>query len=205
MPVRPSFASLEEHELEARALTGERGSWGELARRHTRRVVVSLLAQGAPLEQAEDIVQEVWIKLMRHQQEGRLARLSLPGLAIAQARWLLREHRRSDRRRAGLLDARPVSLDGALESALAPPPADPERDVVERERLERVTRILAEGPPRAREIFLAVYGGAGRRQAEVADALGISLQRVRQTLCEVRARLRRELSRAEEGSGPWST
>jgi RNA polymerase sigma-70 factor (ECF subfamily) len=61
--------------------------------------VVSLLASGMPLETAEDLAQEVWIRLIQQQREGRLQELRLPGLAIAQAAWFAREAQRTQRRR----------------------------------------------------------------------------------------------------------
>lgn len=204
MPLRRSWVTLEGRALEALALAGERDAWGELARRHTRRVVVALLARGAQLDLAEDLAQEAWLRLIRNQQAGRLAKLSLPGLAIAQAEWLLRESRRSSKRREGIAGAEvPLSVVEAGDEPEATT-RDPSQEAVDGDRVDRVLRELQRCSSRAREVFQAVYGPDDRSQAEVAGELGLSLQRVRQILCEVRARLRAAL-RAEDEGGTWNT
>src|SRR5262245_27168372 len=79
------------------------------------------------------------------------------------------------------------------------PGVDPEERAMRRERLDRINKELEVCPPRSRQIFLAVYGPEARSHAEVARSLGISVQRVRQTLCEVRARVRIALRETESG------
>jgi RNA polymerase sigma-70 factor (ECF subfamily) len=79
------------------------------------------------------------------------------------------------------------------------PGANPEEQAIRRERLDRIRKVLDGCPPRARQIFLAVYGPEARGHAEVARDLGISVQRVRQTLCEVRARVRITVAESESG------
>jgi len=186
---------LSEEELAVRALQGDIDAWGEIARRHTHRVVVSLLAQGVPLESAEDLTQEVWILLLRKQREGRLQQLRLPGLAIAQAGWLAREAGRTRRRRDAI-----IGITGSEPADVHDPSGEdpgPEQLAMDRERLELVTRELMRCPVRSRQVFQAVYGPAGESHAEVAHRLGLSVQRVRQIICEVRARLRIALDRLE--------
>ena len=187
---RSSPSPRSEDELAERALRGNAEAWGEIARRHTHRVVVSLLASGIPLDTAEDLAQEVWIRLMRQQKEGRLRELRLPGLAIAQAAWLARETQRTKRRRETLLETVSALQDGHG--------VDPEQLAVDRERLDLVSKELLRCPARSQEVFRAVYGLAGESHAEVAERLGISVQRVRQIVCEVRARLRGMLEGMEE-------
>jgi len=79
------------------------------------------------------------------------------------------------------------------------PGADPVEQAIGRERLDRIRKELEACPPRARQIFLAVYEPGGRSHAEVARDLGLSVQRVRQTLCEVRARVRIALGETASG------
>jgi RNA polymerase sigma factor (sigma-70 family) len=192
-PVRPARAT--EADLAASALAGSAWAWDEIVRRHSRRVLLSLLARGTPLEAAEDLVQETWARLLSQQRAGRLRMLELPGLAIAQAGWLAREAVRTQARRVAILGrAAPVG-DGEEPD----PGADPERHVIGRERLVMIGRVLDGCPPRSREVFLAVYGPGGRGHAEVARELRLSVQRVRQILCEVRARVREQERRLEEG------
>jgi len=49
---------------------------------------------------------------------------------------------------------------------------------------------LSRCSPNARSVFRLVYGGEGLDHAQVAERLGLSLQRVRQIVCEVRKLLR---------------
>src|SRR4051812_19895389 len=88
LPVRPGT-------LAARALKGDRAAWDELIRRHNTRVMVSLLARKHRLDEAKELAQETWMRLIDQARRGRLLDLSLPGLAIVQARLLASErHRR---------------------------------------------------------------------------------------------------------------
>jgi RNA polymerase sigma-70 factor (ECF subfamily) len=189
---------LSDGELAARALAGEAEAWNEIVRRHSHRVLVSLLARDVPLELAEDLTQEAWLRLIQRQREGRLDHMQLPGLVIAQARWLALEAERTRRRREQIAGTpRPL---GAAE-ALADSAAGPDRVTADRDRLERLCRELERCPARARDVFVAVYGPRGQSHEDVARELGLSLQRVRQIVCEIRARLRNALGREDE---PWN-
>jgi RNA polymerase sigma factor (sigma-70 family) len=164
-------------ELAAAALAGEGVAWNALVKRHDRRVVVTLLAMGLPLHQAKEIAQETWLRLLEQQRKGKLTRLDLPGLAIAQARFLALDARR---REAPV--AEPVELiDGA---------ASTERELLTRQDLTRAARALEGCGETAKRLFQLVYGAAGLSHREAARRVGISPQRAKQSLCEVRAKLR---------------
>ena len=184
-----------DRDLADRALRGDPAAWDALARRHTRRVVVALLARGVGLDVAEDVAQETWLRLIERQQSGRLGALDLPGLAISQAWWLVRETARTSARRHQLAEAGGGAT--AIDVDRSP---RPDEQAADRERLAIVESELARCPARARAIFVAVYGRAARTPAEVAAEQGLSLQRVRQSLCETRARLRRAIV-DREGEG----
>jgi len=97
---------LSEAEIAARALEGQSSAWDEIVRRHSHRVLLALLARGVPWDAAHDLVQEVWLRLVRQQRAGRLQSLALPGLAIAQAGWLAREEGRTRRRHETIMSGR---------------------------------------------------------------------------------------------------
>jgi len=196
---RPDCRPLSEAELAVLALEGRSAAWDEIVRRHSHRVLLALLARGVRWDEAHDLVQEVWLRLVRQQRAGRLRSLSLPGLAIVQAGWLAREQDRTRRRRESILDGPDGTAAVAADGVDHDPQSDPEGETMRRERLDLIRRELAACPPRARQIFQAVYGAGGRSHAEVASALGISVQRVRQTVCEVRARVRAALRETESG------
>ena len=173
------------------ALAGERQGWDELVARHDRRVLLSLLARGVRLDRAREIAQETWARLIEQQRAGKLERLELPGLAVAQAAFFAREDAR--RRRADVL----LEEEGPL-SAIADGSADVEALVAAREQLERARAELARCSPAARRVFQVVYDDPDAPHAEAAEKLGLSVQRVRQTLCEVRSRLRRALEGSDD-------
>jgi len=189
---------LSEAEIAARALEGQSSAWDEIVRRHSQRVLLALLARGVPWDAAHDLVQEVWLRLVRQQRAGRLQSLVLPGLAIAQAGWLAREEGRTRRRHETIMSGRAAAA-VTVDDVDHDPEADPEGQAIRRERLDRIREELEVCPPRARQIFLAVYGPEGCSHAEAARDFGLSVQRVRQAVCEVRARVRTALRETESG------
>jgi RNA polymerase sigma-70 factor (ECF subfamily) len=186
---------VDEADLCAAALRGDRDAWSLLVQRHNHRVVVTLLARGIRVDRAKDIAQEAWMRLVEQQRQGRLDRLQLPGLAIAQATFLALE---TARREANARKHDPLD-EPALAAKLADPQADAESRLVTEERVERAVAVLADCSPSAKKVFRLAYGGDGLSHAEVAARVGLSLQRVRQILCEVRAKLRTALEAEGEG------
>ena len=185
----------DERTLCARALEGETAAWNALIAKHGHRIVVSLLARGVRIDRAKDLAQEAWIRLIEQQRAGRLSHLQLPGLAIAQAAFLSLEAARRDGARG-----EPLPLDGEIgriATDLVDPAADAETRLLTSERVDRAERVLATFAPNARDVFRLTYGGDGLSHADVAKKVGLSLQRVRQILCEVR----KELRTALEGEG----
>lgn len=181
-PALSPLAERPEPQLLALAQRGDRDAWGVLIKRHDHRVVLSLLARGLRLDQARELAHQTWIRLIAQQDAGRLERIDLPGLAIRQAGFLaLDAVRRRD----------PAAHDPLPDTAaVVDPEASIEERLIRREELARVQAELARCSPVARELFALLYGDPEMRHAEAARRLGLSVQRVRQTLCEVRARLR---------------
>jgi RNA polymerase sigma-70 factor (ECF subfamily) len=180
-PPSPTTTMTTERSLCERALCGEIAAWNALVQTHNHRVVVSLLARGIPIDRAKDIAQDAWIRLIEQQREGKLSHLQLPGLAITQAGFLALEACRRAKR------TDPV--DAAAED-VPDPAADAEMRLLTEERLAHAERILSRCSPSAKNVFRLVYGGEGLDHAQVAERLGLSLQRVRQIVCEVRKLLR---------------
>jgi RNA polymerase sigma-70 factor (ECF subfamily) len=179
----------EEGELARRALAGERKAWDALISRHHRRVVVSLLAKGIRADRAHELAQETWTRLIQQQQRGLLTELRLPNLALTQAAFLAADEARRTRRE---------SLAGPVEELPeAHHPVDPsvsaERRLLSEEQLARAHAALQGCSPSARNVFLLACDGQGLPHAEVASRVGLSVQRVRQILCEVRKKLRTAL------------
>jgi RNA polymerase sigma-70 factor (ECF subfamily) len=121
----------------------DRAAWQQRISQHDHRVMMSLLAHGLPLDRAREIAQAAWTRLMENDRAGKLADIQLPGLAIAQARFLATDERRRVARGDAALERLGVVADGDMDEA------DPERCALGRERGGVRVRDGAreEGPP----------------------------------------------------------
>jgi RNA polymerase sigma factor (sigma-70 family) len=168
-------------ELVRAALAGDARGWAGLIQRHNHRVVVSLLGRGLPIERARELAQETWLRLIERHRAGRLETLVLPGLAVVQAGFLA-----ANERRAQVPGA-------AVDESLAAPGGTAEERAIDRQQLDRIERALRACPPSARRVFEFVYEHPELTYPEAAARLGLSSQRVKQIVCEVRRRLRDSL------------
>jgi RNA polymerase sigma factor (sigma-70 family) len=171
-------------ELEAEALRGSREAWDLLIVRHTPRVVLSLLAMRFSAARAREVTADAWTRLVDQQRRGRIDVLELPGLAIAQARFLALEERRTQRAAS--------SAQSPIEAAVSvpDPSPSPEDRVLSAQQLERAQRALSACSDVHQRVFRMVYGGNAMTQTAVAGALDLSVERVRHILTEVRKKLR---------------
>lgn len=164
-------------------------AWNELMRRYGRRVEVSLVGRGIPLERAKELAQDAWIRIIAQHRAGRLPRLDMPGIVVAQATFLARDDLRRRDRRAGLAG----DDDAVARLAAAVTGPDLERRVAARDELRRVLAVVQRSHVSARNVFALLYGAEPRTPAEITGELGLSVQRVRQILCEVRKAIREDL------------
>lgn len=160
--------------------------WDDAIRRFDRQVYLSVLALGLHPDRAREISQAAWTKLIERHATGGLPELELPGLAIRQARFLgLNELQRTKVEKRVL---------AAVPEDAASTSVDVERHVDSRAQVTRVLAALATCSPTARRVFRLVYATQGGSPAHAAQEVGLSLQRVRQILCETRAHIRKTLS-----------
>jgi RNA polymerase sigma-70 factor (ECF subfamily) len=154
--------------------------WDGAIREHGRSVFLSVLALGVGPEHAREIVQQAWTRLMEQHAAGALAELELPGLAIRQARFL------------ALNELQRGKTEKRVLAAVPDPPDAPglDRVIDGRREVERVIAALATCSPTAKKIFRLVYATPGGTPASAAREVGLSLQRVRQILCETRKHIR---------------
>lgn len=158
--------------------------WKDALAAHDHTVVLSLLGAGLRLDDARDVAQEAWLRLIEASRAGRLERIELPGLVIRQAAFIA-----SDRARHGRLRHR-------VEALLPHEPSHPstaDAASFARELMEQVEAGLALSTPREREVFRAVMEAPDQPHRELAAREGLSVQRFRQVLCSVRAKLRAAL------------
>jgi RNA polymerase sigma-70 factor (ECF subfamily) len=163
------------------------GVWDDAIRQWDHRVYLSVLALGLPPDRAREIAQTTWTKLMEKHAAGTLRELELPGLAIRQARFLALNDLSRGKTERRVLAAVP-------DEPTAP---DLERQLTSRAEVARVLTALATCSPTARRVFRLVYATAGGTPALAAEEVGLSLQRVRQILCETRAHIRKQLADQE--------
>lgn len=160
--------------------------WDEAIRRHDHRVYLSVLALGLAPDRAREVSQAAWTRLMEKHAEGAFTELELPGLAIRQARFLaLNEHARVKTEKRVLAAVPDEATSG-----------DVEREVASRAQLGRVLAALETCSPMARRVFRLVYATPGGSAQTAAREVGLSLQRVRQILCETRNHIRTSLEEA---------
>lgn len=158
--------------------------WSSAVRTHRHTVVLALLSSGAPLDLAQELAHDAFVRLFEQWASGALTTIELPGLAIRQAMFLLTMQRRASSR----AHARVAPLEEASGVAHASTSAP---ELVEaRQALDSALETLRRCTPRQRAVLGAVLERPEAPQTELARHEGVSLQRFRQVLCEVRAHLR---------------
>jgi RNA polymerase sigma factor (sigma-70 family) len=180
-----SGAALAAPRAEGQAVLGPEG-WAPLIAQHQHRVVLALIALGCSFERATELAHEAWARLMEQERQGRLGELKLPGLAIVQARFLAWD----EWRREAMVARHDASGARAAEPALVELPADPEQRLLSRQQAQRALDAVASAPVSSQRLFRLLYADPGMPHARAAEALGLSVQRVRQLLCELRKRVR---------------
>jgi RNA polymerase sigma-70 factor, ECF subfamily len=138
---------------------------------------------GLPLQDAEEIVQEVFLSLFQHLQRGK-SRENLPG-------WVFRvAHNLALKRRAALNHAGTIAngtvweLDPDIRSDPSPNPEDQLANNQTRRRLLSVFRALPEQDRRC-----LILRAEGLRYREICQVLGVSLGTVSLSLSRSLARL----------------
>ena len=128
-----------------------------------------LLALGLDASQAEEILQETFLRLCRHLKSGR-PRDNLRGWVFRVAHNLAQDERRRRRRRP----TEPLEQESMGASADAA--ATPEQRVIQRERATRLAAALDRLPARQRESLH--LRAEGLRYREIAGVLGASISSV---------------------------
>jgi RNA polymerase sigma-70 factor (ECF subfamily) len=175
----------DERALVARLRAGDAGAFDEVFDAYRSRVFAFLLRMTRNRAVAEDLLDEVWLRLVRHAPR-LLADTSLGSWLFTVARNLYWNHRR---------DAlvRDESSSELLTLWPSPAPWPSPFDLAAASELERrVERALARLAPQYRELILLV-AHEGLTPAEASVVCGISADALRQRLSRARAALAREL------------
>ncbi|MEP7308607.1 MAG: sigma-70 family RNA polymerase sigma factor [Acidobacteriota bacterium] len=136
---------------------------------------------GLRTEEAEDVVQDVFLSLFRHLRLGR-SRSHLRGWLFRVAHNLALKQRTSLQKRQANR-----SWDEIAVSQQADPSPDPESRLADHQRRRRLTSVLHALPERDRRCI--VLRAEGLRYREIADALGVSLGSVAKSLTRSITRL----------------
>lgn len=178
--------------LTRRAHAGDMSALEELYRRHNRRVYSLCLRMTANVSEAEDLTQEVFIRLFDEvgSFRGESAFTTwLHRLTVNLVLMYFRRHKVRFERPTDYVE---------LPEEVSPGTERPDRlTVVERISLEEA---LAELPPGYRAVFV-LFDVEGYTHEEVARLLGCSEGTSKSQLCKARARLRALLKRPRPGPG----
>lgn len=160
-------------------------AWSRLVQRCTPQVIAALLARGIALHDAVELTQRAWTRLWEQQVSGKLTQFPSAQLAIAQARFLAIDTFRqsSAHPQAPLCDA---------EAVVDEQPSAGDR-IASAQTIALLQRALTGCTPAERRIFETAMQSPGTGAEAIGHRLGLSAQRVRQVVCEVRRKLRKAM------------
>lgn len=190
-----TLARLEDSALVAEAKAGSFAAFEELVSRHERRIYrLGLTITGSP-DDAEDVLQETFLKAFVHLQEFREdARFSTWLVRIAVNEGLMLLRRRRDDKWVPVQD--PVDEEGAvMPREFADWRPNPEQ-VYARAELEDLLLRAARSLPAAFRAVFFLRDVEGLSTEETAQVLGVSVGAVKARLFRARMKLRDELTRA---------
>jgi RNA polymerase sigma-70 factor (ECF subfamily) len=142
-----------------------------------------VLSIGIPVQEAEEIVQDVFLSLYRHVRIGR-SRNNLRGWVFRVAHNLALKQRESSRRHLGSMAG-----SGDMAERTCDPAPDPEEQMVRSERRKRLQAVLRALPEQDQACLY--LRAEGLRYREIADVLDISLGSISMSLTRSLARLQR--------------
>ena len=169
--------------------------WSALIATHQRQVVLALVGAGFGFGQASELANEAWTRLMEKDRQGRLSTVTLPGLAIVQARYLAWDERRREARLVRHPDGRGDNAEASGEDLVVDQSPNPEQRLLTQEQTRRALEAVATCPAGAQRLFRLLYADPRMSHAQAAQTLGLSVQRVRQILYELRNKVRARLER----------
>lgn len=157
-----------------------------------RRPLLAFFKRSSPHEDAEDLTQDVFVRLARHTDPTAIARPSAYIFQIASN--LLRDARRQSRARAasGHVNLDTVAAEQHLPQALIEE-IHPERVLLGKRTAADFAAALSALPERTRDIFL-LYRLDRMRQKDIATTLGVSVSSVEKHLTKAIALLTKAMA-----------
>lgn len=190
------WLSFSDEQIVSRVRAGETGLYELLMRRHNQRLYRVLRAVVGDSAEAEDVLQEAWVRAFEHlaQFAGR-SRFSTWLTRIAVYEALART--RKGRRFTALDESEPAAPREGLEAK----GDDPEQELI-RAELKHVMESAVDRLPESYRVVFVLRAIEELSTAETADCLNLSEEAVKTRLHRSRALLRREL---ESQVGPGVT
>jgi RNA polymerase sigma-70 factor (ECF subfamily) len=181
----------DERDLLARLKAGDRAAFAQLVEEHSSRIYGQALRMMQDPAEAEEILQETFLQVVRHIENFRgQSQLGTWLYRIATNQALMRLRRK----RPPSLPLEETGPDG-VETLL--PSADwskrPESELLNQEARDEMEQAIADLPENLRIVFL-MRDVEGRSTAETAEALDLSISAVKSRLLRARLKLRNELS-----------
>jgi RNA polymerase sigma-70 factor (ECF subfamily) len=197
---RQPDAADEDLRLIERVLSGDRQAFEALIRSHERRVFRVTLAVLGQVEDAEDAMQETFIKAYRHlNQFRRESRFTtwLTRIAVNEAL-----QKRQARKEHVSLDESPASQNQEFPRRFEPWAADPEKLYTKQELRELVEKAICSLAAIYREALI-LCDVEGMSAKEAADVLEVNLPALKSRLLRARLMMREALCMSLEQRRPF--
>jgi RNA polymerase sigma factor (sigma-70 family) len=169
--------------LYERLLAGDLGAFDALYERYERPLFGFVRRHLADAAEAEDVLHDTFLALLRSGDEGRSTR-SFRAWIYQVARNLCFNRLRSRRRAIRAIEK--------MARSPEPPAEEPEHALLERESAEAFRRAVARLPTPLGELYALRAGGLS--YAEVAEVLAVPLGTVKSRMHDMVGRLREEMS-----------
>lgn len=179
-------------ELLRRCRAGDEEAWGELVRRHTRRVFSIAYRFSGRVDEAEDLAQEVFVKVY----QGLTRYEPAAGTFATWISTVARNHAIDRYRRRREERARVVADSEALPGL--PDPAEPQDRALEREERAQLVRRALRGLPLELREALILCDLQGLAYDEIAAALEVPLGTVKSRINRGRLELAKRLIRRRD-------
>ncbi len=197
---RKPDAAEEDLRLIERVLSGDRQAFGALVRSHERRVFRVTLAVLGQVEDAEDAMQETFIKAYRHlSQFRRESRFTtwLTRIAVNEAL-----QKRQARKEHVSLDESPAAQNQEFPRHFEPWAADPEKLYTKQELRDLVEKAICSLSGIYREALI-LCDVEGMNAKEAAEVLGVNLAALKSRLLRARLMMREALCTSLEQRRPF--
>jgi RNA polymerase sigma-70 factor (ECF subfamily) len=169
---------------------GDDEAFRQLVDRHERGLLRFFHRRCFDRALAEDCVQEVFLRLVRHRGSWRPdAKFTTYLYRIAENHWIDRYRSRQAAPETTSLEAQVSDEGGTLERAVAAAGRAPEDEAADRETSEKLRRALARLTEEQRQVFVLAET-RGLKYADIGETLGIPVGTVKSRMHAATTRLR---------------